>query len=235
MPTQSRLLPLDGYTGLDVVPFVAADQVVAFQYILENSPLTMTLREHHLHRASATEDLFSIDFELANALWFILKDLSRTIQLAADPLLDPFSDLPGTLDPKLLEDIDMPFPTILTIENYTQNLLIVMSTRAELERLFSIAQRIGLAGAQWIQEARERCGADRNGYGWDWSHYGNSLTYSGRPPKTVHCGFVEGIIDSDEPDSDLSKAVILHPTLSNYAKEHPDFDPFILTNDDISN
>ena len=232
MPIQSRLLPLDGYTGLDIV---AADQVVAFQYILENSPLTMTLREHHLHRASATEDLFSIDFELANTLWFILKDLSRTIQLAADPLLDPFSDLLGTLDPKLLEDIDMPFPAILAIENYTQNLLIVMSTQAELERLFGIAQRIGLAGAQWIQEARERCGTDRNGYGWDWSRYGNSLTYSGRPPKTVHCRFVEGIIDSDEPDSDLSKAVILHPTLSNSAKEHPDFDPFILTNDDISN
>ena len=148
MPIQSCLLPLDGYTGLDAVPFASADQVVAFQYILENSPLTMTLREHHLHRASATEDLFSIDFELANALWFILKDLSHTIQLAADPLLNSFSDLPGTLDPKLLEDIDMPFPTILAIENYTQNLLIVMSTWAELERLFSIAQRIGLAGAQ---------------------------------------------------------------------------------------
>ena len=33
----------------------------------------------------------------------------------------------------------MPFPTILAIENYTQNLLIVMSTWAEVERLFSIA------------------------------------------------------------------------------------------------
>ena len=114
MPIQSCLLPLDGYTGLDVVPFVATDQVVALQYILENSPLNMTLWDHHLHHASATEDLFSIDFELANALWFILKDLCRTIQLATDPLLDPFSILPGTLDPKLLEDIDMP-PTILTI------------------------------------------------------------------------------------------------------------------------
>ena len=154
MPSQSRLLPLDGYPSLDVVPFVATDQVIAFQYILENSPLTMTLQDHHFHHASTTENLFSIHFELANALWFILKNLSRTIQLATDPLLDPFSDLPGTLDPKLLEDIDMPFPTILAIENYTQNLLIVMSTRAELERLFGIAQRIGLAGAQWIQEAR---------------------------------------------------------------------------------
>ena len=99
----------------------------------------------------------------------------------------------------------MPFPTILTIKNYTQNLLIVMSTWAELERLFGIAQRIGLAGAQWIQEAREQCGTDRNGYSWDWSRYGNSLTYSGRAPKTVHCGFVEGIVDSNKSDSDLLK------------------------------
>jgi hypothetical protein len=88
----------------------------------------MTLQDHHLHCVSTTEDLFSIDFELTNTLWFILKDLYRTIQLMADPLLDPFSNLPGTLDPKLLEDIDMPFPTILTIKNYTQNLLTVMST-----------------------------------------------------------------------------------------------------------
>ena len=147
MPTQSRLLPLDSYSGLDIVPFIAANQVVTFQYILENSPLTMTLRDHHFH---STEDLFSINFKLINALWFILKDLSRTIQLVADPLLDPFSDLLGTLDPKLLKDIDMPFPTILAIENYTQNLLIVMSTWAELKHLFGIAQKIRLAGAQWI-------------------------------------------------------------------------------------
>ena len=73
----------------------------------------MTLQDHHLHHALATEDLFSIDFELANALWFILKDLSCTIQLAADPLLNLFDDLLGTLDPKLLEDIDKPSPPSL--------------------------------------------------------------------------------------------------------------------------
>ena len=87
----------------------------------------MTLWDH-LHCASTIEGLFSIDLKLTNTLWFILKDLSRTIQLTADPLLNPFGDLSGTLNSKLLEDIDMPFPTILAIKNYTQNLLIVMST-----------------------------------------------------------------------------------------------------------
>ena len=48
-------------------------------------------------------------------------------------------------------------------------------------------------------------------------------------PKTVHCRYVEGIVDSDESDSNLSKAVILYPTLSNYTKKQPNFDPFILT------
>ena len=133
MPTQSHLLPLDGYFSLNAVPFTAANQVVALQYILKNSPLTMTLQDHHFLCALANEDLFSIDFKLANALCFILKDISRTIQLTADPLLNPFSDLPGTLDLKLPEDIDMPFPTILPIKNYTQNLLIVINTKAELK------------------------------------------------------------------------------------------------------
>ena len=114
----------------------------------------MTLWDH-LHCASTIEGLFSIDLKLTNTLWFILKDLSHTMQLTANPLLNPFSNLPGTLDPKLLKDIDKLFPTILAIKNYTQNLLIMISTWAELERLFSIAQRIGLVGAQWIQEARE--------------------------------------------------------------------------------
>ena len=205
MPTQSHLLPLDGYSGFDVVPFITTDQVVAFQYILENSPLTMTLWDHHLHHDPATKDLFSIDFELANTLWFILKDLSCTIQLAANPLPDLFSDLPGTLDPKLLEDIDMPFPIILAIENYTQNLLIVMSTQAELKQLFSIAQKIGMAGAQWIQEARDQCGEGRNSYSWHWSNYENALTYSRCTPKMVHCGYVKGIADSDGSDSGLFK------------------------------
>ena len=53
-------------------------------------------------------------------------------------------------------------------------------------------------------------------------------------PKMVHCGYVEGIVDSDGSNSNLSKGLILHPTLSNYAKEHSNFNPFILTNKEIS-
>jgi len=183
MPSQSRLLPLDGYSGLDLVPFVSENHPDTIRYALENSLLTMSLRDYHLHCASDADDLFSLDFQLATGLWFTLKDISRTIQLAANPLLDPFGDLPGTLDPKLLERIGMPFPAVLSIEKYTQNLLIVMSTRAEVCRLFGIAQKAGLDGARWIQMARERCNETKDNLGWDWSESGNEPTYSVNSPK----------------------------------------------------
>ena len=147
MPTQSRLLPLNGYSGLDLVPFVSENHPDTIRYALKNSLLTMSLQDYHLHCASDADNLYSLDFQLATGLWFTLKDISRTIQLAANPLLDPFGDLPGTLNPELLDRIGMPFPAVLSIEKYTQNLLIVMSTRAEVCRLFSIAQRAGLDGA----------------------------------------------------------------------------------------
>ena len=79
------------------------------------------LWDHYFHCTSAIEDPFSIDFKLANALWFILKGLLGTIQLNADPLLNLFSNLPGALDQKLLKDIDMPRPTIPNIKNCTQS------------------------------------------------------------------------------------------------------------------
>jgi hypothetical protein len=124
----------------------------------------------------------------------------------------------------------MPFPTVLSIEKYTQNLLIVMSTRVEVCRLFGIAQKAGLDGAQWIQMARERCSEAKDSLGWDWSESGNEPTYSVNLPKMVNCGYIESIDDSDEVDN--SKVIVLHPTLSTYAQEHPDFDPFILPTDD---
>jgi hypothetical protein len=232
MPTPSRLLPVEGYSGLDVVPYNRDNYTTSHQYILENSPLTMTLREQHLHCASISKGLYSLDFQLVTGLWFILKDISRTIQLAANPLLDPFDSLPSTIDPELLEHIGMPSPAILAVENYTQNLLTVTSTQTELCHLFGLAQKIGLDGAQWIHMAREKCRSSKEGFGWDWSENGNGLAYSVTMPKSVNCGYIESIVDDDEPD--YSKALILHPTLSTYAQEHPDFDPFTLPDDELS-
>ena len=156
MPIPSHL-PAKGYSGLDIVPYNYDSYATLPKYLLENSPLTMTLCEHHLHCASISEGLYSLDFQLVTGLWFILKDISCTIQLATNPLLDPFDSLPSTVDPELLERIDMPSPTILAIENYTQNLLTVTSTHTELCQLFGLAQKIRLDGGRWVQTAQEKC------------------------------------------------------------------------------
>ena len=232
MPIPSCLLPVEGYSGLDVVLYNYNGYSTLPKYLLENPPLTMTLRDHHLHCASGAEGLYSLDFQLVIGLWFILKDISRTIQLAANPLLDSFNFLSSTVDPELLEHIDMPSPTILAVENYTQNLLTVTSTRAELCWLFGPAQKIGLDGAQWVRMAREKCRMSQEVFGWNWSENGNTLAYSVALPKSVCWGYIESIVDDNEPD--YSKALILHPTFSTYAQEHPDFDPFSLPNEHLS-
>ena len=229
MPTQSHLLPVNGYSGLDLIPFVSKNHPDAIRYTLKNSLLTMSLHNYHLHCASNTNDLFSLNFQLATGLWFTIKDISRTIQLAANPLLNPFGDLLGTLDPELLDRIGMPFPTILSIKKYTQNLLIIMSTQVKVCHLFGIAQKVGLDGAQWIQMARERCSEAQDSLGWDWSESGNGPTDSVNLPKMVNRGYIESVTDSGKLDN--SKVLVLHLTLSTYAQEHPNFDPFILPSD----
>ena len=83
MPAQSRLLPLQKYSGLDIIPFIAEHHPITLHYIFENLPLAMTLKDHHFH------------------------SISQKIQLAANPLLDSFDDLPGTIDPDLLDHISI--------------------------------------------------------------------------------------------------------------------------------
>jgi len=77
MPAQSCLLPLNGYSGLDLVPFVSENHPDTIRYALENSLLTMSLRDYHLHCASDAGNLFSLNFQLATRLWFTLKDISH--------------------------------------------------------------------------------------------------------------------------------------------------------------
>ena len=99
----------------------------------------------------------------------------------------------------------------------------------ELHCLF---EKIGLDGARWIQAARERCAEAEEDFGWDWSESSNDLTYSVNSPKMVNFSYIESIVDSEVPD--LSKAFVLHPTLSTYTQEHPNFNPFILPSDNDS-
>ena len=66
--------------------------------------------------------------------------------------------------------------------------------------------------------------------GWDWSEYGNELTYSSSIPKSVNCGYIASIPAND--DTNKCKALVLPPVYSMYAQECPDFNPFILLNEE---
>ena len=133
MPAQSCLLPLQKYSSLNIVPSVAKHHPIALCYIFKNLPLTMTLKDHHFYSIFIKNVLFSLDFQLSTGLWFILEDISPKIQLAANPLLNPIDDLPGTIDPDLIDWISMPSPVILAIKNYMQILLSITSNCMKLQ------------------------------------------------------------------------------------------------------
>ena len=94
-----------------------------------------------------------------------------------------------------LETISRCDTAVLSIEKYTQNLLIIMSTWVEVCCLFGIAEKVGLDGAWWIQMARERCSEVKDSLGWDWSESSNGSTYSMNLPKSVNWGYIESVAD----------------------------------------
>ena len=101
-----------------------------------------------------------------------------------------------------------------------------------LQHLFELAQKVGLDGAYWLETAGECCLEAGNILGWDWSEYGNELTYSSSIPKLVNCGYIESILAND--DMNKCKELFLHPFYSTYAQEHPDFNPLFFWTKNLS-
>ena len=106
--------------------------------------LTMTLKHHHIYTISKIHNFHSLDFNLANGIWHVLKDISCSIHKAADPTLNPFEALPSQLNPACLHKIEMSSPHILQIENFSQNMLLCTTTHMEICQLFTTAQTIGM-------------------------------------------------------------------------------------------
>jgi hypothetical protein len=158
-----------------LVPYNSSNNSSVLSGLLETSFLTMTLKRHHIHTLSDAYDAFSLDFSVANGLWRVLKDLSRSIQEAADPTLDAFETLSGIIPLRRLEEIGMTAPRILFIERYTQNLLLHGSSLSEIHRLFDMAQKIGRETVEWIAEAKGHCLAAGNSHGWHWPDLDNEL------------------------------------------------------------
>ena len=132
MPMQSCILAPPFASSLDVVPFNPISNSSVLRTILESSFLTMTLKHHHIHAISEIHNFHSLDFDLANGIWHVLKDLSHSIHKAADPTINPFKALPSQINPTRLCEIEMVSPRILQIENFSQNMLLCATTYKEI-------------------------------------------------------------------------------------------------------
>ena len=129
----------------------------------------MTLKHHHIHTISKIHNFHSLDFDLANRIWHILKDLSHSIHKAMDPTLNLFEALPFQLNPAHLHKIEMSSPRILQIENFSQNMLICTMTHKEIHWHFATAETIGMETLKWIVEAKRWCGMTGRVHGWHWA------------------------------------------------------------------
>ena len=96
---QSCILAPPFSSSSEVVPFNSIPNSSVLRGILKSSFLTMTLKCHHIHTISKIHNFHSLDFDLANGIWHILKDLPRSIHKAADPTLNLFEALPSQLNP----------------------------------------------------------------------------------------------------------------------------------------
>ena len=104
---QSCILNPPFTSSLDVIPFNTISNSSILHGILESSFLTMTLKHHHIHAISEIHNFHSLDFDLADGIWCVLKDLSRSIHEAADPTLNLFEALPSQINPAHLCKIKM--------------------------------------------------------------------------------------------------------------------------------
>jgi hypothetical protein len=155
MPAYSPpLLLTNGISSSEIVSYNSILNPSIISGLLETSFLTMTLQHHHIHCLSDSYNLFTLDSNLAQGIWRVLKDLSQTIQEATDPTLNPFEQLNTFISAARLREIGMDLPRILMIKKYSQNLLLTTTSLSDIYKLFATAQAIGLETLEWIGEAR---------------------------------------------------------------------------------
>ena len=115
-------------------------------------------------------------------------------------------------------------------------MLLSATTWEEVHKLFKMAQSVGLEALEWIGEAKRRCESvgERHGWHWDDPEAGTLTIHTHLPlsesQRQIEYGSYSTLTGdsptNDIPPSDASKAVILHPRLSNWAADHPEYNPF---------
>ena len=76
MPMQSYILTPPFSSSLEIILFNPVSNSSVLYTILKSSFLTMTLKHHHIYAISEIHNFHPPDFDLANRIWQVLKDLS---------------------------------------------------------------------------------------------------------------------------------------------------------------
>jgi hypothetical protein len=134
----------------------------------------------------------------------------------------------------------MEAPQILLIEKYSQNMLLSATLIEQVFNLFKFAQTVGSEAVKWIEEAKRWCNILGSAHNWIWPY--SSIA---KPLRFPILPLLEGQglimvgsnltfkteVQPSRPSSpDLSKALILHPVHSNFARAHPEYNPFTSLN-----
>ena len=104
---QSRILAPPISSSSEDIPFNPVPNSNILHSILESSFLTMTLKHHHIHAISEIHNFHLLNFNLANGIWHVLKNLSHSIHKAPDPTLNLVNALPSQLNPTNLHETEM--------------------------------------------------------------------------------------------------------------------------------
>lgn len=184
-------------------------------HVNQTSPLALTLDKSDIHMHSVAHNLGALDFDVAATIWSTIKRIGRTIILAANPGM-ALDDIKPFIPPARLNEIEMPTPVIIQAYAFTQNPCHLVGTPEDILARFQYIQNVGIEGLRWLMHARARCAI-----------YDNDWAWSTAPTETFasHPALSQGPIPASEDHllelfhpTNLERAVIVHPTMSNSAR-----------------
>lgn len=183
-------------------------------HVNQTSPLALTLDTSDIHMHSAAYNLGVLDFDVAATIWAMIKCISRTIILAANPGMS-HANIKPFIPAARLTEIEMPVPVIIQAYAFTQNPCHLISTPEDIISRFQSIQSVGIEGLRWLMHARARC-----------SIYDNAWVWSTMPTETfaAHPALAAGPIPTSTDrlldlftTENTEHSLILHPTMSNDA------------------
>lgn len=209
-------------------PQVTYHPEVIYQ-IIRSHPLTRPFDPAIVHCLADGPSGYILDLDVANGIAQALKTIFTEIHIAADPDSGPIKGAiasvitPIKIASRLFDDAKLPIPAILDIyPSFCANPLLVPNTLPEIQKVYSAAQDIGLQGLEWIAKARLVCATEENQFGWHWTNLDRERSLLLQGPVAFNA-FVEApgklIVQNNVRDT------ILHPRASNWAHQHPRYNP----------